>query len=313
MSAVASHAAGHVLMIRPADFRSNPETLASNAFQSNSTVEPAAGKQTAVGECERLAAALDEAGVRVHLYDDSAVPSKPDAVFPNNWISFHRDGTVVLYPMLSRKRRLERRIDLLLDLVAGRGFQVRRFVDLSHHELRGRFLEGTGSLVLDRIHRIAYACRSPRTDPDVAREFAEELGYELVMFAARDATGTAIYHTNVLMALGTRFAVVCFEVIDPAARGAIEDRLRASGRHLITLTQGQMQAFAGNLIELATRDGNLVVAMSATAHQALNTEQRSVIETLSGQIVRTPVPTIETLGGGSVRCMIAEVFLPASP
>jgi hypothetical protein len=310
MSAAASHAAGDVLMIRPADFHSNPETLASNAFQSRSLVEAATGRPAAVAECERLAAALEAAGVGVHLYDDSADPSKPDAVFPNNWVSFHRDGTVVLYPMLSRNRRAERRIDLLLDLVAARGFRMERLVDLSHHELQGRYLEGTGSLVLDRTCRIAYGCRSPRTDPDVAREFAEELRYELVLFDARDTSGVAVYHTNVMMALGTRFAVVCLDAVDAAQRRGIEERLRASGRDLIALTVAQMHAFAGNILELSTRDGGFIVAMSAAAYQALSAGQRAAIERLSGRIVRTPVPTIETLGGGSVRCMIAEVFLP---
>ncbi|HSN72466.1 MAG TPA: arginine deiminase-related protein [Steroidobacteraceae bacterium] len=299
-----------VLMIRPACFGANPQTAASNVFQARGSEEPAAAACAAALECDQLVAALGDAGVRVHLYDDLPDPPRPDAVFPNNWVSFHDDGTVVLYPMLARSRRAERRVDLLADLVSREHFRIERLIDLTHHELTGRFLEGTGSLVLDRIHRIAYACLSPRTDADVAAEFARLLDYDLVTFDALDQDGVPIYHTNVMLALGTHFAVVCADAIPGPQWARLHRRLADSGREIIPISLAQVRSFAGNLIELRTEDDTRVVAMSAAACAAFTPGQRSALEQLAGPIVAAPIPTIERLGGGSVRCMIAEVALP---
>ena len=263
----------------------------------------------ALREFDAMVTQLQRAGVTVVVGEDSPDPAKPDAVFPNNWVSFHRDGTVVLYPMLAPNRRLERREELLRQLTAEGGFRVTRTVDLTHREDQGKFLEGTGSMVLDRANRIAYACLSPRTDLDVLGEFAQLLDYELVTFEAVDARGAPVYHTNVLMAVGTRFAVLCADVIpDPASRAAIAEKLRATGHRILAISPGQMSRFAGNLLELSTPGGR-VIALSRNAWESLDAGQRRSLEE-EGAILTPDVSVIERSGGGGVRCMLAEVFLP---
>ena len=296
-------------MIRPANFASNPETIASNRFQASSGDLGAAEiQQAARAEFDALATALTKAGVNVHVFDDTTSPIKPDALFPNNWFSTHPDGTVVLYPMLAPNRRLERRDDLIEALHKQASFHVHATVDLTHREIEGKYLEGTGSLVLDRVNRIAYACLSPRTDLDVLGEFGQRLDYDIVAFDAVDANGAPIYHTNVLMSVGTQFAAVCAEAIEPARRSAVLNLLEKTGHQLIDLTFDQMHSFAGNMLELQTASAGLVIAMSDTAMRSLRAEQVAVLESC-GTIVSVAIPTIERLGGGSVRCMIAEVFL----
>ncbi len=301
--------ASHVVLIRPANFASNPETLASNRFQTNSSGRDAAQiQQAAQAEFDALATALSQTGVNVHVFDDTATPIKPDALFPNNWFSTHADGTLVLYPMLAPNRRLERRGDLIEALHKETGLHVHATIDLTHREVEGKYLEGTGSLVLDRVNRIAYACLSPRTDLDVLGEFGQRLDYEIVAFDAVDANGAAIYHTNVMMCVGTEFAAVCAEAIEPARRSAVLNLLEKTGHRLIDLTFDQMHSFAGNMLELRTRSGDSVIAMSDTARRSLTAVQIEALEAY-GRIISVPIPTIETLGGGSVRCMIAEVHL----
>src|SRR5450755_4215617 len=216
-----------VLMVRPASFGFNPQTAASNALQQ----APQAGSEAqglALAEFDALAKALQRAGVEVLIGRDSPQPEKPDAIFPNNWVSFHFDGTVALYPMLAPNRRCERREDILEQVVREGRFHVSRTVDLTHREAQGKFLEGTGSLVLDRAHRVAYASLSPRTDLDVLGEFAQLLDYELVAFEAVGADSQPVYHTNVVMAIGSGFAVVCGEAIAlPSHRDAVFNKLRA--------------------------------------------------------------------------------------
>lgn len=298
-------------MIRPVRFAGNEQTASSNRFQQQEAVSDRDSMQSrAVAEFDALADALQGAGVQVHIFDDTPEPHTPDAIFPNNWVSFHADGTVVLYPMLAQNRRLERRMDLIAALNGQHGFHVTNTVDLTHREAEGKFLEGTGSLVLDRIHRIAYACLSPRTDMDVLGEFAQRLDYEIAAFEAFDAGGAAIYHTNVLMSVGTRFAAICSECIQPGRRDAVMGMLRSSGRAVIELSYEQMSAFAGNMLELRTRTGAGVVAMSEAARSSLSANQRAGLEDAAGPIVSSPIATIERLGGGSVRCMLAEVHLP---
>lgn len=306
--------ASDVLMIRPVRFTGNLQTCESNRFQSHNGPEvPDRAQAAAVFEFEGIVDALRDAGVHVHVLDDKLEPHTPDAVFPNNWVTFHADGTAVLYPMLAENRRLERRDDLLQALSAQHGFRISRVIDLTSHETGGKYLEGTGSLVLDRVHRIAYACISPRTDIDVLGDFAQQLDYNIVAFEGVDASGASIYHTNVMMCVGSRFAAVCSECIREDERAAVLDTLRSTQHTLVDLTMDQMMNFAGNMLELRTSAGAGVVAMSTRARDVLTQSQRELIEEHAGPIIASPIPTIETLGGGSVRCMLAEVFLPRKP
>jgi hypothetical protein len=302
-------AASDVLMVRPAGFCGNEQTARSNRFQQ-SVVFAGDTSQLARTEFDSLKNALVVANVRVISFPEAPGSCTPDAVFPNNWVSFHADGTAVLYPMLALNRRLERRGDILELLATTHGFRLTRVVDLSHRETEGKYLEGTGSLVLDRINHIAYACLSPRTHIDVLSEFAQLLDYEIVSFEASDATGVPVYHTNVLLSVGTRFATVCTDAIRPDQRAAVLSVLRSTHPCLLELSLTQMNEFAGNILELAALDGGQIVALSSRAAAALTCQQRDQLQTHSGPLVTASIPTIETLGGGSVRCMLAEIHLP---
>ena len=305
-----SQSTHRVLMIRPVGFTGNLQTQASNRFQSQSGSHEVAGVQAqALLEFDGLVESLRAAGIQVQVINDTPEPHTPDSIFPNNWVSFHADGSVVLYPMMALNRRDERRMDVLEQLSA-QGLKISQVIDLTHHEQSGKFLEGTGSMVLDRVNHIAYACVSPRTDLDVLGEFAQRLDYELVSFNAADASGVPVYHTNVLMCVGSRFAVVCAEVIAEQERAAVLHALRQSGHEVIELTAAQMHAFAGNMLELKTAGGELCVAMSQSAYDALTNDQRARLKYLAGSLIVAPIPTIEKEGGGSVRCMLAEIFLP---
>jgi hypothetical protein len=304
--------AGSVLMVRPAKFACNPQTAASNAFQRLPESLAGADDLQAAGlrEFDGVANALERAGVEVLIAPDSVQPPKPDAIFPNNWVSFHRDGAVALYPMLAPNRRWERREEILEFVVHQGAFRVVRTVDLTHRETEEKYLEGTGSVVLDRSNRVAYACSSPRTDLDVLGEFAQQLDYELMTFDAADGGGRAIYHTNVLMAIGTGFAVICGDSIANAAhRTAVLSRLRATGHEIVDISQEQMAQFAGNMLELASPTANKLIALSTTALGSLNPAQRGILESHAA-LVPVSIPTIERVGGGGVRCMLAEIHLP---
>jgi hypothetical protein len=301
--------AAAVLMVRPARFGFNPETAATNAFQQSALPPDADGvHEAALREFDALAEQLARAGLGVVLVNDTLHPVKPDAIFPNNWVSFHRDGTVVLYPMMAPNRRLERR-DEVLARIAG-SFRITRTVDLCHREELGQYLEGTGSLVLDRPRRLAYANISPRTDLDALGEFAQQLDYDLVTFESVDAAGTPVYHTNVMLAIGADFAVLCAESIAARrSREAVRDTLGAGGREIVEISPAQMQAFAGNLLELAPA-GSKVIALSTTAWHSLDAQQRRALER-HGNVLLADIPVIERFGGGGVRCMLAEVHLPS--
>jgi len=309
-----SQSAGAVLMVRPARFAFNPETAASNAFQaSDAGREAVAGTdaihELALREFDGVAGGLAGRGVDVIVAEDTAVPAKPDAVFPNNWVSFHHDGSVVLYPMFAPNRRLERREEIVRHVTQTGSYRTSRLVDLSYREEQAKFLEGTGSLVLDRANGIAYATLSARTDLDVLGEFAQQLDYDLVTFESADATGLPVYHTNVMMAVGTAFAVVCGEaIVDPVRRIAVLDTLRSSGHEVIEISKTQMHQFAGNLLELKGSHGN-VIALSTTAWASFGGGERRSLERHAG-IFAADVPVIERLGGGGVRCMLAEIHLP---
>jgi hypothetical protein len=296
-----------VLLVRPAAFGFHAEAAASNAFAVHSA--DAGVRAHAIRESDRLARRLDEAGVEVLVLDDRPDPGKPDAVFPNNWVTFHADGTMALFPMATERRRLERDTIAVSQLLAEHGFAIGRTIDLSPHERQGRFLEGTGSLILDRPRRRAFASRSARTHTEVVAAFDEALGYETHLFDAFDHAGRPIYHTNVLLSLGTGWAILCAEAVAEPDRNALKSAIRDSGRTLVEVGFEQMRGFACNILELRSRAGDPVIALSQSALQALPPDQRRALEGFA-TLADVRVPTIEAVGGGSVRCMIAEIHLP---
>jgi hypothetical protein len=301
--------AATVLLIRPAVFAANPETAASNSFQAT---EPHAARQlvsrAALEEFARLTERLEAADVDAIVVDDTPEPQKPDAIFPNNWFSTHADGSVVLYPMMAPSRRLERRPEVLETVARARGLAIDRVIDLSPFEAQSRYLEGTGSLVLDRVNRIAYACLSPRTDPDVLGEFSVRLDYEVIAFRATDNQGLPIYHTNVMLSLGAEFAVVCSECIETASRQRVLSSLRATRTSITEVSRAQMERFTCNILEVRSRGGGGVILMSQTAARALHFD--AAPPPGIDAVMAVDIPTIERYGGGSLRCMLAEIFLP---
>jgi hypothetical protein len=302
--------ASAVLMVRPAAFGYNEETALSNRMQRPG--DPGAAGSAAAqarAEFDETVRQLEGAGVTVCVVEDTSVPVKPDAVFPNNWVSFHADGTVVLYPMQAKSRRLERRPEIIEEVCAQLGFKVTRTLDLTHHEQEGRFLEGTGSLVLDHTEHVAYACLSPRTHPAVVEEWAGLMGYKSVLFHATDLSGVPLYHTNVLMSIGEKVAVAGLTAIPQDDHGRVVPELMASGRVLLPITPEQIAGFAGNVLELRARDGAGVLVMSASARQALGSDAIAQLKKCTDRTVTVDLPTIERLGGGSARCMLAEVFV----
>ena len=305
-----SQLASTVLMIRPVRFESNPLTAASNRFQGQTEASAAEQQRAALSEFDGLVELLRDNGIDVVVVEDTAEPHTPDSIFPNNWVSFHADGRVVLYPMEAENRRTERRNDIIESLVANHGCAVSEIVDLTPHEEAGRFLEGTGSMVLDRVNHIAYACLSSRTHLDALGDFAQRLDYEVVAFDAVDQDGVPIYHTNVLMNIGERLAAVCDAAIPrDEQRDAVLQRLRDSGREIVSLDYAQLEAFAGNMLELRNANGDRLVAMSRRAFDSLTSEQKLQFEE-NGRVIAAPIDTIEASAGGSVRCMLAEVHLP---
>ena len=296
----------NVCMVEPAAFGFNAETAASNRFQRDAGMTAATAAAAARAEFAALVATLRAAGIGVAVAPDTATPVKPDAVFPNNWVSFHADGTVVLYPMFNPSRRAERR-EAVIDCVKSQlGFVETRRIDLTEEERRGRFLEGTGSLVLDHANRIAYAVPSPRTDASLVREWARLMDYEPVLFDAATPDGTPVYHTNVVLWIGARVAGAGLEWVPQAQRAALQSRL-ATGRGIMPLSGTQLLAFAGNMLELVNARGEPHLAMSASASACLDEPQRAMLRDVGLTTLVGAIPVIETLGGGSVRCMLAEV------
>lgn len=296
------------LLIRPACFGYNIETAASNSYQHfPEPREMDRVQQKAREEFDGLVQALEAAEVEVLVVADGEEPPKTCAVFPNNWFSTHSGGKLVLYPMLSKNRRLERCPEVIQLLQEQ--FQVGELIDLSHFEAQEQFLEGTGSLVLDRVNKLAYACLSPRTHQEPLLYWAAETGYELVPFRAVDAAGQPIYHTNVMMWVGQELAGICLDSITNALeRKDVEQRLRQTRHQLVEFTREQLNRFCGNMLEVQNRHGRSFVVMSEAALQALTPPQRDRIEE-KAVIISAPLPTIEAIGGGSARCMIAEVVL----
>lgn len=298
-----------VLMIRPAHFGYNPQTAANNAFQQNDPTRSATEiAEKARKEFDLMAESLSNHGVEVLVVEDDPNVPCTDAVFPNNWISMHEDGTVITYPMFSEIRRRERREDVIAQL--GARYHIADRLRLEWHEAEDRFLEGTGSLVLDRVHHVAYACHSVRTHPELLEDFCTFAGYERVSFTAVDKSGHPIYHTNVMMAVGDSFAVVALDaLVYPEERAMLLAHLEHSGKAVVEISLEQMQSFAGNMLALRDSEGRPLLVMSATALRSLTDVQKAQLAA-HATLLAFEIPTIETFGGGSVRCMLAEIFLP---
>ena len=295
-------------MIRPANFGFNAETAASNAFQSKmETKSTAEISRLALEEFDAFVALLQSKGIQITVIEDTPDPVKTDAIFPNNWISFHENGYVITYPMFSEVRRLERRYSIIDQLE--QRCDIKATFPLEGFEDYDQFLEGTGSIVLDRKNKLAYACLSPRTHEVILDKFCKLTGYEKIVFKAVDKKGKDIYHTNVMMAMGEDFVVICLETIkDPEHRKQIKAAFAKTGKTIIRISGEQMSSFAGNMLQVKNKTGETFLVMSTQAYESLYPEQIQFIGQFT-QILHSPIKTIETIGGGSVRCMMAEVFL----
>jgi len=295
-------------MIKPANFGFNKETAENNAFQSSEgKLTPEEIKEKAIKEFDEVVNKLTKVGINVQVIQDTAEPVKTDAVFPNNWLSTHENGVMVTYAMFAPSRRAERRTDILEGLE--RDFVVHKHYSFDFYEDDGQYLEGTGSMILDRKNKILYSCLSPRTEARVLEKFAVLMSYSKVVFHATDKNGDAIYHTNVMMALGTDFAVVCMETIEnDVERKDIISSLKRTGKEIIEITEEQMKSFAGNMLQLSSNDGKSYLLMSSQAYKSLDPDQIERISSYT-DIIKASIPTIEKYGGGSVRCMVAENFL----
>ncbi len=295
-----------ILMIRPKHFGFNEETATDNAFQKNDlSGQDIQGR--ALREFDAFREAIEDTGVKIHLFDDQTEPILPDAVFSNNWISMHGDGSLILYPLYARSRRAERRQDIVNYF--SKHYTVRQVLDWTSWEFNENYLESTGSLVLDRRNRLAYACLSERTRMAALESFCQQMNYTAVPFRAYDSDKRNIYHTNVMLHISESFVVICAEAIaDQPVRKRILQQLHDSGRTLIEISQEQLQQFAGNLITLSGKHYP-VIAMSTQAFMSLDKSQIRELEHF-GELIHSPLDTIERLGGGSARCMITGVFLP---
>lgn len=295
-------------MIRPARFAFNPDTAANNRFQQ-APLDPQAASAKALEEFDGYVDSLRQHGVEVLVVQDTPEPHTPDSIFPNNWWSSHADGSLVLYPMQGENRRLERGKGVLQ--VLEERFAIQRTVDLTPLEQHNLFLEGTGSMVLDREHRISYACHSGRTHEQALRQFAEQLDYQLCLFHAVDRQQAPIYHSNVMMNVGRQLAVACLDALPHAdERQALERSLRDTGKELLALGFDQLERFAGNMLEVHDRDGQPLLVMSRSAWGSLDAGQRRQVQRHSRPLV-VNIDHIERIGGGSARCMLAEVHLPS--
>lgn len=299
--------ASTILMIRPAAFGFNEETAANNYFQSN----PATGKdelqQTALLEFDNMVQILRSHEIDVLVINDTKEPAKPDAIFPNNWLSTSPDGVVTVFPMYAPNRRLEKRDDIL-KILADK-FIVKDLQDWSEFEVEGRFLEGTGSMVIDYDNKMIYAAVSERTNLSVLEKFAASNGYQAIVFLAADKDGRPVYHTNVVMTLGENFAVLCEEAIDEEWELiAVRQLLESTNHSIIEITREQMHCFAGNMLLVKNSKGEKILVMSQTAFDSLRKEQKQMLEAYA-RLLPIAVPTIEEVEGGSVRCMMAEIFL----
>lgn len=299
--------ASTILMIRPAAFGFNEETAANNFFQHPATDTEEQLQQKAVDEFDAMVQLLRDHDIDVQVIEDTALPPKPDAIFPNNWLSTSPSGVVSVFPMYAPNRRLEKREDILQWLA--KEFRVNDVQDWSEYEVEGRFLEGTGSMIMDHDNRMIYASASERTSVSVLEKYASANQYQAIVFLATDSNGRPVYHTNVVMSLGDEFAVLCEEAIDEEWELiAIRQLLESTGKAIIPISRDQMQAFAGNMLQVKNSKGEKFLLMSQAAYDSLRKEQRNMLEAYSS-LLPISIPTIEQVEGGSVRCMMAEVFL----
>ncbi len=299
-----------VLMIEPIAFGYNAETAKNNYFQVEQTGSDIQSK--ALAEFNTFVGKLREKGINVITIKDTLDPHTPDSIFPNNWVSFHKDGKVVLYPMFASNRRVERREDII-ETIEANGFEVAEIDDWSFSETQGHFLEGTGSMIFDHDHKIAYGSVSLRLDEKLFREFCAKFGFTPVVFHSFQTVGTErlpIYHTNVMMCVADQFVVICLDCIDDELeREKVIETIKGSGKEIIEISEEQMQQFAGNMLQVQNKEGEKFLVMSQTAYQSLSSEQVAAIEKYC-EIIYSDLNTIEVNGGGSARCMLAEVFLP---
>jgi len=303
------------MMIRPVNFSFNAQTAVNNAFQSAATDERT--QEKALAEFEGFVQALRDNGVDVTVINDTPEPYTPDSIFPNNWISFHHGdalqgadkGTIFLYPMFAPNRRLERKQGVLDEI--GRKFCIDEKIDLSAYEGQSLFLEGTGSMVLDRTHKIAYACLSPRTDKKVLEDFCKRMGYRALVFTAVDGGGNPIYHTNVMMCVADRYVVICLDALPVTTeREEVIRTIDSTHKEIIPISLDQMNHFAGNMLQVHNAKGEKLLVMSTQAYGSLTPAQIAKLQGFN-RILHSSLTTIETNGGGSARCMLAEVHLPA--
>ncbi|MDL2213081.1 amidinotransferase [Bacteroides sp. OttesenSCG-928-N06] len=309
---MAKQTAHTILMVEPVAFGFNATTAENNYFQQRDNTAPELIQEMALKEFRLMAEQLRTAGINLITIKDTLEPHTPDSIFPNNWVSFHEDGRVALYPMYAVNRRAERREDILRSLQEA-GFVIESVTDYSGYETQGRYLEGTGSMILDRTHKIAYAALSGRTDKELFRQFCADFGYRPCMFIANQTVGgerLPIYHTNVMMCVGSHYVVVCLSSVDDKTeRNHLVDTIESTGKEIVDISEEQMHLFAGNMLQVENGTGRSLLAMSLSAYNALTDIQKQVLLSYN-DILPLSIPTIEKYGGGSVRCMMAEVFLP---
>ncbi|MBT8323781.1 MAG: amidinotransferase [Winogradskyella sp.] len=301
-----------ILMVRPVNFRMNEQTAVNNYFQEDIDLKTSEINLKAQEEFDAFVDKLRAAGITVIVENDDELADTPDSIFPNNWVSFHENGDVVIYPMFAENRRKERRDEIFMRLEDER-YSIKHIIDYTSAEDEGFFLEGTGSLALDRVNRKAYCALSPRADEELVIEFCEDMEYTPIIFTANqtvDGERLPIYHTNVMMCLAENFAVICLDSIDDSKeRKAVAKSLKDDGKEIIAITEEQMHSFAGNMLQLKGKNDQLYLVMSEAAHLSLRTDQINAIEKHC-PILSSSLETIETCGGGSARCTMAEVFLP---
>ena len=300
----------HVLMVRPASFRANEQTIANNYYQKHTSLSPAESLLQAQSEFDTLVSCLRSNNINVTVVQDTLSPDTPDALFPNNWFAFLGNGQLVIFPMFAKNRRPERSFRIF-EALKNKGCKVKHTVDYSAYEEKQKFLEGTGSMVFDHQNNIVYCALSARSDSGLFYHFCETFNFNPVIFQAYQTVGAVrlpVYHTNVMMVVAPTFALVCLDAIDnPIERATVQDSLTFSGKVVISLTETQIAKFAGNMLALTTRYDKTILVMSTRAYNALTPKQILQLQN-HVKLVHSPIPTIEELGGGSVRCMLAEVY-----
>ena len=301
---MASQTTSTVFMVKPVCFGFNEQTAGNNAFQKEGFEKGA--QEKALAESNEFVTLLRNNGINVVVAEDTLEPKTPDSIFPNNWFSTHHDGILVLYPMFAPNRRAERK-QVFIDAIK-KNFDCKKTVDLTKWENEGKFLEGTGSMVLDRVAKVAYACKSPRTNEEVFKDFCKQLGFTPILFNAVDKNDKMIYHTNVLMCIGSTFAVVCTDSIkDKEECNKVKKSLEKSGKKVVEISFAQMENFAGNMLEVKNKEGKRFLIMSQTAFDCLNDEQKNYLGK-ECTILHPKIECVEVNGGGSARCMMAELY-----